>query len=132
MKRLLIMTLMLLSGVAASYGATPAKGALIEMDTVAHDFGRVSRKGADIIHTFTARNIGDAPLVITEGSTTCTCIKVKHPKRPIAPNSEAKIEVEYELGRKEVGPFYKVIKILSNSADGGCQVLTIQGVSVEE
>ncbi len=108
------------------------KGALIEMDSVAYDFGRVSRKGDDIVHTFTARNIGDAPLVITEAATTCTCIKVKYPKRPIAPQGAADVEVRYEVQRKEIGPFHKVIKLLSNSADGGCQVLTIHGVSVEE
>lgn len=110
---------------------TPS-GALIKIDSVSHDFGRVSRKGNALSHTFIATNIGSAPLVITEGSTTCSCIKVKHPKRPIAPQESASIEVKYELERKEVGTFHKVIKIFSNSTDGGCQVLTIHGVALNE
>ncbi len=131
MKKILLILLMLLPMAIYRVGAQP-KVALIKMDTVAYDFGRVSRKGGDVAHTFTARNEGNSPLLITEAATTCTCLKVKYPKRPIAPNGEAQIEVKYEVRRKDEGPFHKIIKLLSNSVDGGCQVLTIHGVSVDE
>ncbi len=111
--------------------ASFAQGAIIEMDSVSHNFGEVSRKGADIVHTFTARNIGTSPLVITEVSTTCTCIKAKYPKRPIPPQESGEITVRYEVQRKEVGRFYKVLKVLSNATNSD-QVLTISGISVEK
>ncbi len=129
MKRFIFTILTLLLTAVASLSAQP-HGAVIEMDSVTHDFGHVSRKGADVVHIFNARNAGTAPLVITEASTTCTCIKVKYPKRPIPPQGSAEVVVRYEVQRKEVGPFHKVIKILSNSINGD-QVLTIHGVSVE-
>lgn len=131
--RPLLLTFMMLLSVAISTAAPPSKGAIIKVDSVAHDFGQVSRKGADIVHTFKVSNVGDAPLVITEAATTCTCLKVKYPKRPISPDKSADVVVQYEVQRKEEGPFHKIIKLMSNSVeDGGCLVLTIHGVSVEE
>ncbi len=129
-----LLTLVAIFSLAVTLAKQPSNlgGALIKIDSVSHDFGKVSRKGNSLSHTFVATNIGTSPLVITEGSTTCSCIKVKHPKRPIAPNEKANIEVKYELERKEIGPFHKVIKIFSNSSDGGCQVLTIHGVSQDK
>ncbi len=132
MRRFIVTFVVLIFGAIASAQELTPVGALIQMDSVSHDFGRVTRRGNALSHTFTATNIGGTPLVITEGSTTCSCIKVKHPKRPIAPQQSAPIEVRYELERKDIGPFLKVIKIFSNSSDGGCQVLTIYGISEDE
>ncbi len=126
MKQLLLTAIFTLIGFMSF-----AQGAIIEMDSVAHDFGRVSRRGADVEHTFTVRNTGTTPLVITEASTTCTCIKVKYHKRPIPPQGSSTLSVRYEVQRKEVGPFYKIIKILSNSTNGD-QILTIHGISVDK
>ncbi len=108
-----------------------AQGALIEMDSVSYDFGRVSRRGGDLRHDFVVRNVGSQALVITKATTTCTCLKVKYPKSPIPAGTESKIEVKYELGRKDIGVFHKVIKIESNST-GGTQLLTIHGNSSDE
>ncbi|MFI3301889.1 MAG: DUF1573 domain-containing protein [Rikenellaceae bacterium] len=126
MKRLFLTFTLTLIGVMCF-----AQGAIIEADSATHNFGRVTRKGADVEHTFTIRNSGTTPLVITEASTTCTCIKVKYPKRPIPPQGSAEVNVRYEVQRKEVGPFHKIIKILSNSSNGD-QMLTIHGISVEK
>ncbi len=108
-----------------------AQGALIEMDSVSHNFGRVSRRGSDLRHTFVARNVGTQALVITEVTTTCTCLKARFSKAPIPVGGESKIEIKYELQRKDIGAFHKVIKIQSNST-GGTQLLTIHGNSSDE
>ncbi len=132
MRNFIILLLMLLP-MTFAYGEEVADGgAKIKIDSVAHNFGEISRKGGDAIHNFTIRNIGDKPLVITEAETTCTCIKVKLPKRPIAANESAELEVKYEVSRKEVGAFHKIIKLHSNSSDEECQILTIHGVSIEK
>ncbi len=127
-----ILLLCLLCAPFAAQSKDAKQGAQMQIDSVAYNFGEISRKGGDAEHTFTIRNTGNSPLVITQAETTCTCIKVKYPKRPIAPHSKASVEVKYEVSRKELGAFHKIIKLHSNSADGACQILTIHGTSVEK
>ncbi len=129
--RAFALTIFMLLVSLCAFSEESARGAVIEMDTTSYDFGRVSRRGGTLSHTFTLRNVGRDALVITDVTTTCTCLKAKHPRRPIAPNAEAEIEVKYDLQRKEVGAFHKVIKIISNSTNGN-QLLTIHGFSEEE
>ncbi len=132
MRHIFLLIALLLAPFVEGFGENLQLGAMLKIDSVTHDFGRVSRKGDNITHTFIAHNVGDAPLVITEGVTTCSCIKVKHPKRPIPPKGSGEVEVKYELGRKDIGPFHKIIQLHSNSSNGGCQILTIHGISIEE
>ncbi len=129
--RAIVLTLLMLLVTLPAICEESRHGAVIEMDSTSHNFGRVSRRGGTLSHTFTLRNVGSEALIITDVTTTCTCLKAKYPKRPIAPNTEANIEVRYELQRKEVGAFHKVIKIISNSINGN-QLLTIHGFSKEE
>ena len=117
--------------VATAAAESPRRGAIIEMDTTSYDFGRVSRRGSAPSHTFTLRNAGDEALVIVEAITTCTCIKVKYPKSPIPPRTTAAVTVKYELQRKDLGVFHRVIKLISNSIDGA-QLITIHGISEDE
>lgn len=100
------------------------------MDEPFHDFGDVQRRGGDLVHDFTIRNEGSAPLVITRVVTSCSCLKAVFSKRPLDPGAEGVIRIVYEPLKSEPGTFHKVIQVYSNSA-GGRQVITVQGNSLD-
>ena len=71
-----------------------------------------------------------APLVIVRAQTTCSCLKVSHSKRPLAPGETAVIRVVYEPHKNEPGTFSKVIQIYSNSVSGR-ELITVCGNSLD-
>lgn len=95
-----------------------------------HNFGDVNRKGGDLRYKVEFINSGDAPLVVTHCSTGCTCVKAKFPRKPIAPHKKGVIEITYEIHKKEVGAFTKVIQVYSNSKEKRT-IITIQGNSID-
>ena len=105
--------------------------ALLKLDHTSHDFGEVPRKGGDIEHAFPFENDGDAPLVIVRAQTSCTCLKVSYPKRPVAPGASDTIRIVYEPHKSEPGSFNKLVQIFSN-AENGREILTGQGFSIDE
>lgn len=107
------------------------RGARLSMEQAFHDFGDVPRKGGNLVHDFPFVNNGNVPLVVTRVVTSCSCIKASFPRRPVAPGAKEYIRITYEPLKSEPGTFHKVIQIFSN-AEGGLQVITVQGCSVEE
>ena len=113
-------------------GETQQAGkALLKLDHTSHDFGEIPRKGGDIEHEFPFENDGDAPLVIVRAQTSCTCLKISYPKRPVAPGASGTIRVVYEPHKSEPGTFHKVIRIQSN-AEAGDDLLVVQGCAIEQ
>ena len=92
-------------------------------DTV-HDLGNVPQ-GAKAYYSFKFRNVGDAPLVIGNVSTSCGCTVSDYPHQPVAPGDSAAIEVRFDSkGRR--GRFAKTITVITN-ADPPRHVLKITG-----
>lgn len=113
-------------------GETQQAGrALLKLDHTSHDFGEVPRKGGDIAHEFPFENDGDAPLVIIRAQTSCSCLKISYPKRPVAPGASGTIRVVYEPHKSEPGSFNKLVQIFSN-AENEREILTVQGFSIDE
>lgn len=108
----------------------PVQEPRMQFEAQVHDFGEIARKGGDVAHDFVFRNKGDRPLVVLRAVTSCSCVKVSFPKRPVAPGQSGTIRIVYQPHKSEPGAFNKVIQIYSNAA-GGCDVLTVQGHSVE-
>lgn len=99
-------------------GAQQYEGAHLKFESSFHNFGSVPRWGGDLVWEFEYTNDGSAPLVIVRAQTTCSCLKVSHSKRPLAPGETAVIRVVYEPHKNEPGAFSKVIQIYSNSVSG--------------
>ncbi len=113
-------------------GETQQAGkALLKLDHTSHDFGEIPRKGGDIEHEFPFENDGDAPLVIVRAQTSCSCLKISYPKRPVAPGASGTIRVVYEPHKSEPGSFNKLVQIFSN-AENEREILTVQGFSIDE
>lgn len=106
-------------------------GACLTFDEESHDFGDIKRHGGDVHWSFQFENTGNAPLIITQVSTTCTCTKYKFPKQPIAPGARASIDVTFQPHKTEAGAFYRVLKVNSNSSEGR-RMLIIRGNSIEK
>lgn len=134
MRKFALLLLLLAGGTSiqtrAGLPRDPEK-ARLTLDHTAHDFGEVPRKGGNIEHGFPFTNDGKVPLVIVRAQTSCTCLKITYPKRPVAPGSSDTIRVVYEPHKSEPGSFNKLIQIFSN-AENSREILTVQGFSIEE
>jgi Protein of unknown function (DUF1573) len=64
-----------------------------------HDFGLVE-KGVEAKHVFTFKNISNAPLIIDNVRTDCSCTASDWDDAPIAPNAIGKITVGYDAKKK--------------------------------
>ena len=89
------------------------------------DYGTVN-SDSDGLRTFTFKNTGDAPLIITNVQSTCGCTVPTKPTKPILPGETGKIDVRYNM---KAGTIRKSITVESNAVnyDGGYVKLTIKG-----
>ena len=69
--------------------------AKMEFTETEYDFGTV-KKGKKVEHTYTFKNTGKVPLVITDARSTCGCTVPTYPKRPIEPGQGGKIKVVFD------------------------------------
>ncbi len=99
------------------------KAAQIKFEKTTHDFGKL-KQDAPAEFEFVFKNIGDAPLILTNVASTCGCTVPTWPKEPILPGKEGKIFVKYDSHR--LGTFSKTITVESN-AKSGPVYLTIKG-----
>ena len=95
----------------------------IQMRQTHIDFGEIKLEKA-VVKQFEITNIGSAPLVIYDVTTSCGCTKVKYDKRPIKSKGKIKFSVTYD-GDK-VGLFKKTITVYCNIVDTYIK-LTIYG-----
>lgn len=116
----IFMAIMLAVGTASADG-----GAVISADETSYDFGQIEEDEGKVSVTFTIKNAGDAPLVITRVIASCGCTTPEWTREPIAPGKSGDIKVTYNpQGRP--GPFSKTISVYSNGKTGSF-VLTIRG-----
>lgn len=99
------------------------KMAKIIFKTEVLDYGTVAYNG-DGIRVFEFTNTGNAPLVITDVTSSCGCTIPKKPESPILPGEKGEIQVKYDT--KRVGPIRKAITVKSNAATP-TKILTIKG-----
>lgn len=97
----------------------PAKkpeGPLPEMtfDITEHDFGTIT-EGDVVTQKFKFTNTGEAPLIITNASSSCGCTVPTYPKdKPIAPGESSEIEVKYN-SRGKKNQDNKTVRITANT-----------------
>lgn len=104
-------------------------GPRLTFDKMSYDFGdlKYGSKGSVCVITFV--NDGNAPAVITRTTTTCRCIRIESPHKPVKPGQRGEIRITYTPD-KDLGWFSKGVHVYSNSVDRH-QILFIQGNVVE-
>lgn len=104
-----------------------SKVAKIEFKSDTVDYGTVE-KGANGVRVFEFTNTGNAPLIISNVTSSCGCTIPKKPEGPILPGKTGEIEVKYDTNR--VMPIRKTITVISN-ADTPTVALKIKGDVVD-
>lgn len=127
MKKILLMTVMLVCGMAF---AMAQKEASIKWDAVHHDFGTFSEKNPVVTYTFTYTNTGGKPLVINQAVASCGCTVPEYTKEPVMPGKKGELKVTYNGTGKFPGHFKKTISVRTN---GNPEItrLSIEGVMEE-
>jgi hypothetical protein len=124
MKKLI--TILFIGLVSLSINAQD-KGAKIEFKSDTIDYGTIE-KGSNGVRVFEFTNTGDAPLIISNVTSSCGCTIPKKPDGPILPGKTGQIEVKYDTNR--VNPIRKTITVISN-ADTPTVALKIKGEVID-
>lgn len=98
---------------------------VISFDRMEYDFGSIAFKGHPKTVKFRFVNTGNAPLVITRTTLSCTCLSVEYPRKPIMPNGEGFLTITY-TPKKETGKFNNTVKVFSNSAEHNPAILFLR------
>lgn len=86
----------------------------MEFSEKVHDFGTI-KEGDVVTKVFTFKNTGEAPLIISNATSSCGCTVPSYPKdKPIAPGEEGEIEVKYN-SRGKKNQDNKVVRITANT-----------------
>lgn len=109
MKKLI--TILLIGLVSLAVNAQD-KVAKIEFKSDTIDYGTIE-KGSNGVRVFEFTNTGNAPLIISNVTSSCGCTIPKKPDSPILPGKTGQIEVKYDTNR--VSPIRKTITVISNA-----------------
>ncbi len=113
MKKMILMTLMLVCGITLSMAQKPAQ---IKFDQTTHNFGSFSESNPKVTCTFTYTNVGEQPLVVNQAIASCGCTVPEYTKTPVQPGEKGEIKVTYNGAGKFPGHFKKSITIRTNGA----------------
>ena len=113
MKKMILMTLMLVCGMTMSMAQKPAQ---IKFEKTTHNFGSFSESNPKVTCTFTYTNVGEQPLVVNQTIASCGCTVPEYTKTPVQPGEKGEIKVTYNGAGKFPGHFKKSITIRTNGA----------------
>ena len=101
---------------AAARDAVSSKFPVIEFDKMEHDFGEIEAKTA-VETVFKYKNIGEAPLVITDIKSSCGCtVPQDWSKEPLAAGESGQFSVKFNgSGSNKVS---KTITVTANTEKG--------------
>ena len=88
-----------------------------------HDFGKIKQNDPAAV-TYTVKNNGTTPLIITAAKSSCGCTVAEFTKEPIKPNETGIVKATYNSAR--VGPFTKTVTVTYDGI-ANPDVLTIKG-----
>jgi hypothetical protein len=99
---------------ATDTAANPADNApIMTFEENIHDFGKLV-DGEVVTYKFKFKNTGKSDLIISNASASCGCTVPSYPKEPLAPGTEAAIDVQFNSSGK-VGTFEKNVTITANT-----------------
>ena len=113
MKKILLMTVMLLGCMTMALAQKPAE---IKFDKVTHNFGTFSEKNPVVSCVFSFTNVGEQPLVVNQAVASCGCTVPEYTKEPVKPGEKGEIKVTYNGEGKFPGHFKKSITVRTNGA----------------
>jgi archaellum component FlaG (FlaF/FlaG flagellin family) len=117
MKKFIITAFVAFSGLlVANAQTTPATDnpnqADITFDKETHDFGIVPQN-IPATYTFTFKNTGKEPLIITNAAASCGCTTPEWTKEPILPGKKGFVKATFNAAT--LGTFNKAVNVSSNA-----------------
>lgn len=99
-----------------------------QIDQTEYDFGRMDLdvKGQ---HEFVIRNMGEAPLRLESGPTTCSCTVSNLDKKELPPGGSTTVRIDWNA-KGEPGPYQQTAAIITNDPKNPRIELTVRGVMV--
>ena len=85
----------------------------MEFSEKVHDFGRIT-EGDVVTKVFKFKNTGEAPLIISNATSSCGCTVPSYTEEPIAPGEEGELEVKYN-SRGKKNQDNKVVRVTANT-----------------
>jgi hypothetical protein len=111
--------------------ATNTNAPVIQFEEMGHDFGIIA-EGPQYTHSFKFKNVGKAPLIVTNVNTPCGCTTPNFTREPVMPGKTGEINVSYN-SQGRIGVFNKTLSVQTNMGEGKDQALNIKGeVRVKE
>ncbi len=111
---------------AQNSGSETASGPQITFAESSFDFGDI-KQGDKVEHTFTFKNSGTEPLILSNVLTTCGCTATNWPRDPIAPGKGGEITVKFNSAGK-MGRQNKVVTVVSNATNAQERVKIITNI----
>ncbi|MEN7549613.1 DUF1573 domain-containing protein [Rapidithrix thailandica] len=111
MRKVIVCILLLMGSLVAV--AQAQSNAKIKFNEREFDFGDIYQ-GDVVTHVFKFENNGDAPLLLTNISTTCGCTAPEWPREPVLPGETGEITVKFNSAHKS-GIQNKIITVYSNA-----------------
>lgn len=106
-----------------------AKEARVEVDELEYDFGTM-QQGATQSHVFVLRNVGQAPLTLESGPTSCKCTLSDVSEKPVPPGESVPVKLEW-TAKTGVGPMRQRATILTNDLLHSRLELVVTGTVTE-
>lgn len=97
----------------------------VQVDEPHYDFDSMQR-GTSKSHEFVIRNVGEAPLKLRAGTTTCKCTLSEVDESALAPGESTKVKVTWSA-KSDNGPFRQTANILTNDPLRSSVELTVDG-----
>ena len=88
---------------------------VMSFDEEQFDFGEIVQ-GTHVEHMFKFTNTGDAPLVITNASSSCGCTVPEYTREPVAPGESGELLVKFDGSGR--GTVSKNITLTTNTEKG--------------
>lgn len=117
MKKLLLLSFLMVFGVFCVCAQNNPKVADIKFESTTHDFGEVPASKPVVKCSFEFTNVGMAPLVINQAIASCGCTVPSYTKQPVKPGEKGKIEVTFNGTGRPEDYFKKSIIVRSNAKD---------------
>lgn len=101
----------------------------VEVDEPQYDFGTMQR-GTTKSHAYVLRNVGQAPLTLRVGHTTCKCTLGEVRDEPVLPGESVEVNLEW-TAKSGMGPFRQEATVVTNDPLHSRVVLTVSGEVTE-
>ena len=108
-----LLFIVLLSCASGEHKSDVKADAVIEFDTVSHDFGTL-KSGEIASFSFKYKNVGNGHLIIKSIKSSCGCTTTKYTRKPLQKGESGFVEVQFDSKNRH-GRQFKSITVQTNA-----------------